>query len=402
LKNNGFILITVLLTLVLISSLLSLLLVQVSSERSIVGATYAQLHGFQLAENGIVFAAQKLRFESIDRILKGPDGTWGTDYQKGWRDALSKPAARQFAGEPWLPNPDDGILFSPEEKPYFQSGSGYFTVRCTNNPEESPDSDSDRIVIARSIGMAPARSTNRWFPQIRNHVCSLEAKLRKERVFFPENPMTILGNGGSFLFEGNEFLIESPDERGIGLISSPGSNLRDLLMNSITPDQQQCISGWAQDPPIADLSAAFQSHSDLSRIFKSKFWDSFKENLPDFSEEDCSFTERIHFLDGDSEIDGPCRGVVVTKGHTVVSENALIQGILIHLGDGSLELKNNAVIEGGIWLTNLDISEEQVHFLPLDFAIRDKARITYDAEQIEKALSCFPATLLTWRILFDQ
>jgi len=399
-RNGGFILITTLLSTILVGSLLALLMFQIIGEWKGSNATEGQLHSYLMAENGIVSAMNTLRYHPIDDLLKGPDQEFSSSLDEGWRDPISMHDARRFDPGSWLPVRDDGILFDSNNRPFYSSSGGQFIARFSNNPEENADLDDDRIVIARSMGIVPVKQSYAWFPEIRNHACLVEARLRKEQIFNLPSPLVLFGNGGDFSFEGRDFRIQAKDAYSITLVSESSMQLEECIRKSINPDQTSCINGTGSGLSLLDNTNYFQTHSDQSRIFTSDFWTHFEENLPEFSDKRCSLDYSVHQLEADSIIEEDCNGVIVTRGNTFVQGDALIQGVLIHLGGGVLTLSDSSRVIEGVWLSNVVPENGSIRIQPLSFSISGKSQISYDREKILEALTCFPATLLTWRLIF--
>jgi len=404
LRNRGFILISTLLAVFLVASLLALVGSQTLAGWRQTVAAEGQLRSFLMAENGIIAARQALQLQSIDELLQGPDRRFDLEdrTQNGteWRNPVTFSEARRLDLSTWVPQSDDGILYDSDSRPGFQTASGGFLVRFSNNPEESARSDQDRVVIARSMGIVPVLTPGTWFPELRNHVYLVEAKFRKEQVFMPPSPLVFYGRNGDFNWEGSEFRVDGGGVAAVTVITGSESSLATSLADSIQTSQLNCFEGQGDPPYIMDRSGDYRSHPDLSRIFTGRFWKQFRDNLPRFSDDHCSTNLGIHFLEGGSRIDEPCSGVIVVSGDVQIQGEALIQGIVIHLGDGRLEIRERALVEGGIWVTAARASDEDLVLEDLAFTLADQAQIRFDPVQIAGASACFPITLLDWRILF--
>ncbi len=368
-----------------------------------VGASDAerQLYSLVLAENGVEYARTVLPHLELDSLLNGPDGRHsGTGAE--WRDPM--PYARAQSDDParWRPERDDGIPFD-EDGPllpggYRAAGRGWFFLRFSNNPEEPPQKDSDQVVLVRSLGVAPGFLPDPGAPGVRNAVTLVEARLRKETVFALPSPVTLFGDQGEFSFDGAGFLIDGKEKPGVSVIETSRPGLEDDFRDSLGDARKGRVRGAGTSPSIEDATEAYRRDENLRRIYSIEFWKAFVEGLPDFSD----LPEGgVRFLPDGGEWSGSFKGLMVSQGRLVLRD-ANIQGLLLHLGGGELELTGSTRVAGGLWISNLDHPRAVLPLGPLRLQIGGAAKVVYDEAAVRYALGRIPPTQLGWRILFPE
>ena len=97
----------------------------------------------------------------------------------------------------------------------------------------------------------------------------------------------------------------------------------------------------------------------------------------------------------------PLDGILIVRGPLVLAGRAEVTGLLIHLGNGALELREQSRIVGGLWISDPDHLTNP-DFSPIELTLGDEAEVVYDREQIERALWLFPPTQLGWRIISPE
>ncbi len=198
----------------------------------------SQLYSLVLAENGIEYARTLLPHMELNLLLAGLDGTFSGIHSSGWRNPMSFAEALRVDPSTWKPPHDDGLPFY-DGQPLLPGGhqgarEGYFFLKFSNNPEESPEHDEDHIILVRSLGIVPTLVQDFFFPHLRNSVVLLEARFRQERAFSLPSPLTLSGHSGSFQWEGEGFSIEGKDKFAITLLSTSPSTLYPDLVSSLS------------------------------------------------------------------------------------------------------------------------------------------------------------------------
>jgi hypothetical protein len=399
----GFALISVVMLLFLMTSLGLFLYLQTADQWMLSSAVDSQLHSLVLAENGIEYARTLLPSVKLDELLVGPDGVHAGSTAAEWRNPMRLKEARSMDPAAWLSPCDDGLpsvggrLVLP--KGYRSAEGGYFFLRFSNNPGEAPDHDQDHIVLARSMGVARAASLGQTDPSLKNDVTVVEAVLRQEGTFVLASALTLFGVGGVFWWEGHEFTVDGGEAAAVSLVRVEPSVLREDWLDSMQADQKGRIVGRGPSPSEQDAGPLYRQSRAYQVVWRPEFWRHFLGQLPDFAD---SGTEGVQYLPEGGAVSAARKGVVVARGDLTLSGDCRVEGLVLHLGGGSLTLEDRAEVQGGVWMSNFEVKNGEMSHLPLLLRVCDHAVIRYDSEAIEKAVAYFPPTQLGWRILFPE
>lgn len=367
-----------------------------------------QLHAMIAAQNGIEIARASLPSTDPSLLLAGRDGVFQGTSLKEWRNPVSFADAMLLDPMEWIPASDDGIPFTPEEKSLegiFHSTSGSTSLfRFSNNPEEPADQDQDRVFIVRSMGIVPAAGVIPRLSAVRNNVALVEARLRKEEAFLPPAAVTLLGNQGRFLWS-SQLTVDGGLFPGIGVFPGDSnellSNLIESLAESGVSDQ---IRGEGPSPSLSPVAPS-ESTTQMVHLLSPNFWLHFLSNLPDYSIPSSLADEnepRLAYLPDGGTLDSDFKGLLVSRGDLSLQNRAVVDGILVHIGGGTLRLQENALIRGGLWVCGIQPTDSELGFVEIRIEVNGAARIVFDAESAKKAVGCLPATRLEWRILFPE
>lgn len=100
--------------------------------------------------------------------------------------------------------------------------------------------------------------------------------------------------------------------------------------------------------------------------------------------------------------DKPLSGILIAQRDLILGNGAQIRGLLLHLGQGKLTLREQSQVIGGIWMSNFGTTGEKLKAGPIALQVSDYAAIRYDQVAIGEALTLLPPTQLGWRILFPE
>ena len=139
---RGFSVLTVLLWTMLLATLAAVLHLRLHAHLRQTRDMRLQLYSFLMAENGLEYARTLLPHLELDSLLKGLDNSHSGVSAGEWRNPMSYQQAVTIDPTRWHPDNDDGIPFYDGELllpgGYQGASDGYFFVRFSNNPEESP------------------------------------------------------------------------------------------------------------------------------------------------------------------------------------------------------------------------------------------------------------------------
>ena len=401
--SRGFALIAAMMVVLLITPLSLLLHLRITNQWKMASNVESQLYSFILAENGIEYARTLLPHLELDSLLLGLDGRHCGTGSAEWRSPVPFAQSLRIHPSTWSPSCDDGLP-SYNGRPllpkgYRAEGSGHFFLKFSNNPEETAEQDEDHIVLVRSLGIVPTRIRDPLFPSVENNVALIEARFRQERSFALPSPLTLFGNSGVFQWEGELFIIEGGEEFGVSVISLSSSALSGDLVASLSLTQRQSIRGQGANPSIRDASPLYLSKPIYQSLLSSDFWNHFLTQLPKFSD---PLTGGIAFLPEGGALDSEFSGILIAQKNLTLHGEAKIKGLLLHLGEGTLILKDRAEVIGGVWMSNFDSSEKDLKSRPLSLRISGSSAIHYSQATIGEALALLPPTQLGWRILFPE
>ncbi len=402
-EATGFTLLTSMMLILFMISFSLFLHLRIRTQWEMAADVESQLYSLVLAENGIEYARTLLPHLELNLLLAGLDGTFSEIHSSEWRNPMSFAEAMRVDPSTWKPPHDDGLPFY-DSQPLLPgghqgAGEGYFFLKFSNNPEESPEHDEDHIILVRSLGIVPSPVRDFFFPHLRNSVALLEARFRQERAFSLPSPLTLLGHSGSFQWDGEHFSIEGKETFAITLLSTSPSTLFPDLVGSLSGLQQQSIQGHGVHPSIRVASPQDLSEPMAQHLLNPGFWYHFLVQLPQFTDDP---PRGIVFLPEGGVFDQPFSGILVAQGDLVLGNGAQIEGLLLHLGQGKLTLREQSQVIGGIWMSNFGTTSGELKSGPLALQISDSSVIRYDQAAIEAALTLLPPTQLGWRILFPE
>ncbi len=402
-QATGFTLLTSMLLILFLLSFSLFLHLRIRTQWRMAADVDSQLHSLVLAENGIEYARTLLPHMELNLLLAGLDGTFSGIDSSEWRNPMSFAEALRVDPSTWKPPHDDGLPIY-DGQPLLPGGNqgageGYFFLKFSNNPEESPEHDEDHIILVRSLGIVPNPVQDSSFPHLRNSVALLEARFRQERAFSLPSPLTLLGSSGSFQWEGAGFSIEGQEKPAITLISTSPSTLYPDLVDSLSPSQEQKIRGQGVHPSIREASPQDLSESIVYRLLNPGFWNHFLAQLPKFTDDP---PHGIVFLPEGGVFNQPLSGILIAQRDLILGKAAQIRGLLLHLGQGKLTLREQSQVIGGIWMSDFDSTGEKLKSGPIALQLSDSSAIRYDQDAIGEALTLLPPTQVGWRILFPE
>lgn len=399
----GFSLLTTLIWTFLLVSVALILHLRLSGQLLATHDSDRQLYSFVLAEDGVEYARTLLPLMDLNELLAGSDGRHEGASFPEWRSPMPYRRALEFDPGLWSPSRDDGLPLV-EKRPllprgYRATGGGWFFLRFSNNPEEKPDIDEDRIVLVRSLGVAGGLLPDPASPRVRNAVTLVEALFRQERVFDLPSAMTLLGDEGVFEFDGDSFLINGTNRLGVTVAAFSRKGLAKELEEALDEKQKRRIRGAGLRPAIGDISRELAASPVQRRVFRASFWEAFQNHLPEFVD---SGRDGISYLPEGGSLRGKTyRGLVVARGD-LDAGGCRIEGLLLHLGGGRLELGQGCRVKGGVWMSNLESFRGRLGSRPIQLRLSHDAAVVYNRQAIERALAKLPPTQLGWRILFPE
>lgn len=399
--SRGFGLLALLMWMVIITSVSLALAIRLFQHSGITGDLERQLYSHVLAVNGIEVARAILPEVDLNQLILGQDGVFQGSHFREWRNPLPFDAARSVDPTTWSSPRDDGIpLLGPGPAMTLQScrSNGFFALRITNNPEEAADLDEDHVVVVRSMGITTGTVTFDLFPRVRNCVTVVEARFRQERTFGQRSAVTLLGTDGDFQWSGASFSISGGESPAIAVLELAGTGLLQDVQDSLTDLQRMRISGEGVTGSIVDSTLLYQLTPILRAAYSSRFWQHFQDQLPAFSGGE---TGILYFPAGGS-FSGSHRGILVALRDFSLRGSANLEGLLIHLGQGGLLLEGEAIVKGGLWMSNLESSTGNLAARPIQLSVSDQSKVVFDSQALNDALTCFPPTLLSWRILSPE
>jgi hypothetical protein len=399
--SRGYILLTTMLLLILVTALLLGLHIEAASQWMLARNVAGQLHSLVLAENGVECARALIPHLDLNELLAGQDGRFSGTARPQWRNPATFEQARILQPENWFPEVDDGIPFPDGalvSGKYAAPGGGGFLLRFSNNPEEAPEQDSDQIIVVRSLGLVPARLRDPFFGCAINDITLIEARFRQETSFLLPSPLTLLGSSAAVEWSGSEFWVHGESEFAVSVVS-PGGGLLEDVVNSLSDDQRDCLSGFGLRPSVQDASALYRDHPAYARLLASEFWPHFLRELPGWANR---APDNVRWMPDGGILDRPFSGLILARGDLDLVDGCLITGLVLHFGAGTVSLQGEARIRGGLWLCEAVSSPHPASAGPLRLRVQDRASLLYDRAAIREAVKSFPPTQLGWRILFPE
>lgn len=409
--GHGFILMTAVMVVFLMSGVLALLYLQVQASWTLTGNIEGQLQSIAMAENGVETARAIIAGSNLDELLAGPDGAGCLLAEPGWRNPMPVELARTLDPREWVPDCNDGLVTRELgirlSGGLYEAQNGFFMLRFTNNPEElSLFEDRDQVVIARSMGVVPARVGDPALESIKNHVYLIETKLRKETSFGFLSALTIGGDLLDIRMEGSDFLVEGNEAPGVSFVTIQLPSAEELFHQALQPDQIGCFNGAGGVPSLLDATEMFNGDKHFARLLTSRFWNHFESSLPDFADSiptsGSVASEGLFLVLEGGVINRPISGIVVAFGDVEISDGAQIDGLLLHLGRGRLVFSGNSTVSGAVWVSSFDTSGVNLVCNEIQLTLSENTQLVYDSDAVARALRHLPATQLEWRVIFPE
>ena len=382
-NRNGLVLITTLLFLLPLTLLLLVVHERVSHRVRVSHDLERQLYSLTLAANGVELVRALLPAMDLGEMLAAAGSSVESRNPVARSVALSTPLSEldSLVPSPPLSGPDNCCGM------WTAVSRGRVLYRLTNNPEEAADDDRDGIVIVRSMGVAQAQT---WhiLPTVLNCVTLVEARFRQERTFDLPAAIVLFGTSGRFNWSGDRFRILGGEAPAIAVVSTSASTLEDQVADSLQGREGLLVTSQSG---VENVTETYQGSATLARTLNAPFWAHFLQSLPGFVFE--SGRRGLHYLPAGGTVNRNVDGILIARGPLILAGQAEVTGLLIHLGNGALELRDQARVVGGVWvsdpdhLTNPDAT-------PIELNLRDEVEAIYDREQIERALWLFPPTQL--------
>ena len=390
-NRNGLVLITTLLFLLPLTLLLLVAHERVTHRVRVSRDLERQLYSLTLAANGVELVRALLPAMDLGEMLSAAGSSAENRNPVPRSVALSTRLSEldSLVTSPQLSGPDNccGIWAAVSR--------GRVLYRLTNNPEEAADDDQDGIVILRSMGVAQAQP---WhiLPTVLNCVTLVEARFRQERTFDLPAAILLFAASGRFNWSGNRFRVLGGEAPAIAVVSTTASTLTDQVVDSLRGREEVLVTSQSG---VEDVTETYQSSAALARIFSATFWAHFLESLPGFVFE--SGRRGLRYLPEGGTVNRRVDGILIARGPLILAGQAEVTGLLIHLGNGALELRDQTRIVGAVWVSDPDHLTEPDP-TPIELHLGDEVEVIYDREQIERALWLFPPTQLGWRIIAPE
>lgn len=388
-KQEGFILIVTLLLLLLLMGGVGLALAAVSSYVRNCNYAAEQMKSMILAERGVEAARIIIAERDLNQILaaKNIPGSGSPDLE---RNPVRVSDAITLEPEELESECDGGFSFVSEGK------EEIILVRISNNPGEPWCEDRDGKVIVRSMGIIPNRLLETERGDTGNQVTILEAWFRKESFFHLPSPLVLADQEGFWSFAGCDFKVKGGELSSIALLGPAGPEQMESLQREIKED---CPENFDGPPCLVTAVPAVEGASIQPCLSSELFWNHFQKNLNIFAHDIKGIKKPggirgLARCSGPANLSGDVTGVLVTSGNVVLDGRFDLDGLLIHLGGGILEIAEKSRISGAV----LYISGEQDSQAGLE--IRDHAEIVYDPSALELAQAFLPVTHLGTRVIF--
>ena len=389
-NRNGLVLITTLLLLLPLTLLLLVAHERVTHRVRVSRDLERQLYSLTLAANGVELVRALLPAMDLGEMLSAVGSSAENRNPVPRSVALSTRLSEldSLVTSLELPGPDNccGISTAVSD--------GRVLYRLSNNPEAADD-DRDGIVILRSMGVAQAQP---WhiLPTVLNCVTLVEARFRQERTFDLPAAILLFGASGRFNWSGDRFRVLGGEAPAIAVVSTTASTLTDQVVDSLRGREEVLVTSQSE---VEDVTETYQSSAALAKTLSATFWAHFLESLPGFVFE--SGRRGLRYLPQGGTVNRRVDGILIARGPLILAGQAKLTGLLIHLGNGALELRDQARIVGGVWVSDPDHLTEPDP-TPIELHLGDEVEVIYDREQIERTLWLFPPTQLGWRIIAPE
>lgn len=390
-KQEGFVLVTSILVIFLMVAAMSY--VQLKTASHIKTTQYAgkQMSSMLLAETGIIKARGIISENEINMILAGGDGVGSTVQGNLTSNPIDPVEARTIDFASWQNKCDDGFYS------YFTAPDQAIFLKISNNSAEPPFSDLDGEVRVRSLGIIKNGLLESEIPEIKNQVTILEGVFRKETPFAVPSPLVFNDPEGRWIFEGDEFQINGGEASSILLLGEHSSEQAGTLIRLADKLLLECFDSTI---PFVAAGEETEGYPNLEQLSSPGFWDHFRNNISEFginilSEESGPVSRELFKYSGDKPLRGNYSGILVTSGDVTLSGNFSIEGLILHLGGGTLALRQRSSVKGSVlYIADGSGGDSSVK-------IQDRARIIYSRSAIDNAQKCLPVTHLGTRIIYE-
>lgn len=426
---------------------------------------------------GLDHARAAVRGLDFDDLLKGPDGIYDNEAgylaqarDLGFRSPIAWSVARSL--DVLDPSrdvnglPDDGLLNTGQ----YQSipgtiliprtgialnapnphGSGpiitarYFVKVTDNNgeaselakdPQDNPFVDGDRLILVRSMGVAPTMREYSGATAHNNSVVVLEVRFKRRSTFDLDAPLLVHGtavqSSSAVMFEGNSFSIRGgAGNPGIGTLDADKSDAVDpaaQIAAQVAPAQSDNIQGSGSAPSIQDLTAAIGSDPEKALLLdKNYLWNFTRyrvlqfadvlyqgsqewtgSNAPDLGYYDPSLPPnapgqrpRVTLVEGDLVIGGSTSGggLLVVTGKLSTGGEFRFNGLILLVGGGDLDAGGTAWnVTGGIYVANIYDSNGSLNWGTARLSMRGTSALVFDRRMIGMAISLIPPAQVGFR-----
>jgi hypothetical protein len=438
--------------------------VQISDNyESHVQATYASLAGLN-------HARILLRGLALNDLLKGPDDAYDASpsYMSGARAfefrnpmplmtaltlSIVDPSS-DIAGIPddgWISTgfyngvrgialiPGTGILQTAPDS----HGAGtipisrYFVKISDNNGEateiagdaaDNPFVDGDRIIIARSLGIARTIPNATGSVLRRNSIAVFEARFKRRSTWDLGPALVVLGPQVNAEFSGT-FEISGGASPGIGTIDTvPGDLLfPDMTIRAAAGAGGGITGGGESAPSIRDITGPAGSNADQRLLLNSGYlWD-FIHNQARQMADSCyegnqswlgvgapylgaydiskplnapEQDPKITVVHGDLQASGDISGggLLIVTGDFSYSGAFTFSGLVIVAGSGHFTAAGSGRgIEGGVLVAKLANAGSEIAFGSSGISIGGNSRIVSNKENVRMAISLIPVSQISFR-----
>jgi len=288
----------------------------------------------------------------------------------------------------------------------FGSGGGCYSISIANNTPPDPDSqiDTDGKLWVTSVGTYSG-STQRVRALMEfKTVIGPPAALDVRNGTDSGGPVNLEFEGTSFLVTGNDTAAPTPT----GSCGTPGSPKRGIVAetsgalssvdSAIDSSQAARVTGLGGNQSIAmDNSLTLtqmqtQRSALLPLVTQTLSSGSYSSNIG------TPTAPKIVHVSDDLELSGTGNtgyGILIVDGRLRMREGYVWEGLVIVIGQGELEMEDNAAIYGSIMVANTDGSNSG----ETRIRIEDSAKIAYSSQALCRASQSLPTTVLSWQRL---
>jgi len=279
---------------------------------------------------------------------------------------------------------DDVAFFDTEQPPApGEAPAGRGLIKITNNPEDpgGPFADTDGALVIRTMGLARRRRAGG-----RLAVATIETRVRRDRTFQTDAPVTVLGPAlqpaGARLLDPGRTRVDGYEYLGWAMLNPTGSYADPLA----EPMTQQALAAPGSDAVVGaglvrsirnltGLATAGQGwagvdNPDLQRGLDPAWlrrWvyetlpaladQTFRGGDPGLSAWQGTVAEpRLVWVGGDLTVAGnPAgAGLLAVTGRLRITGNPVFRGLILVIGEqAAADITGQPLIEGGLWIARL-------------------------------------------------